>query len=279
MSTEDLLELICEYPLPKGWYARFPGLQEPANYGTKFKTGIYEEQVKSGYRLPLHPFALRFFEHHHMAPGQLVPNGWRKLVRLIYLVQTSGYKPNATDFMKIVKRVSIDEDPIFRPRWTFRCDDIGMPDSHISEQHLFHRVLSRDKEMYSGSEMLSRFDMVKQVAAEEAQQKRDTIKEADEATRRGEELSKYEADYLAQIETLERRLKRAKRKVAEEIYEMGFVKAIEMFAERFPDISLDDFVMPIVVSPSGGTVMPSKAGDATASHPPEEGPSGDAPEP
>ncbi|KAK2977746.1 hypothetical protein RJ640_022609 [Escallonia rubra] len=92
MSTEDLLELIQEYPLPEGWYARLPGLQEPANYGTKFETGIYEEQVKFGHRLPLHPFALRFFKHYRMATEQLVPNGWRKLVRLIYLVQTSGYK-------------------------------------------------------------------------------------------------------------------------------------------------------------------------------------------
>ncbi|KAK2988546.1 hypothetical protein RJ640_022497 [Escallonia rubra] len=91
MSTEDLLELIREYPLP----------EEPANYGTKFETGIYEEQVKSGYRLHLHPFALRFFEHYRMAPGQLVPNGWRKLAGLIYLVQTSGYKPDATDFMRV----------------------------------------------------------------------------------------------------------------------------------------------------------------------------------
>ncbi|KAK3008886.1 hypothetical protein RJ639_015421 [Escallonia herrerae] len=101
MSTEDLVELLPEYPLPVGWHARLPGLQEPANYGTKYETGIYEEQVKSGYRLPLHPFALRFFEHYHMAPGQLVPNGWRKLVGLIYLVQTSGYKPYATDFMRV----------------------------------------------------------------------------------------------------------------------------------------------------------------------------------
>ncbi|KAK2982087.1 hypothetical protein RJ640_003212 [Escallonia rubra] len=85
MSTEDLLELIREYPLPEGWYARLPALQEPANYGTKFETGIYEEQVKSGYRLPLHPFSLHFFEHYQMAPGQLVPNGWRKLAGLIYL--------------------------------------------------------------------------------------------------------------------------------------------------------------------------------------------------
>ncbi|KAK2996910.1 hypothetical protein RJ639_025767 [Escallonia herrerae] len=481
MSTEELQDLIREYPLPEGWYARLPGLQEPANYGTKFETGIYEEQVKSGYRLPLHPFALRFFEHYRMAPGQLVPNGWRKLAGLIYLVQTSGYKPDAIDFMRgelpfdrdwnpfcndfenpgkptpnnltkhilshiklrgglcideplseeqlewakiippkpilaglqipspppaipsmssaetvpvvfipvlistlitemasgsgkspqggflgvlqkakgkrkekqpsaelppipkkvrvtppersprILEQVSIDDDPIFRPRWTLRCDDLGMPDSHVSEQHLLHGILPRDKEVFqtqthetfacsfaqavytmyaSGSEMLSRFEMARQVAADEAQQKREAVKEAQEASHRAEELSKQEADHLAQIATLEKRLERVKRKAAEEvtkardqgirdfldgnagdewlkkrtddgleIYELGFAKAKEMFVERFPDISLDDFVLPAVISPSGETVLPSEIGDAAASHPPGEGPSGDAPEP
>ncbi|KAK3008340.1 hypothetical protein RJ639_015328 [Escallonia herrerae] len=475
------LDLIPEYPLPEGWYARLPGLQEPANYGTKFETRIYEEQVKSGYRLPLHPFALRFFEHYHMAPGQLVPNGWRKLAGLIYLVQTSGYKPDTTDFMRvffeicfvkgvancpgryyihsrqrllkggpksnkgelpfdrdwnpfckdfenpgkptpnnltkhilshiklqgglcideplleeqlewakiippkpipagllipspppaipsmssaetvpvemasgsgkspkggflgvlqkakgkrkekhpsaelpsvpkrtrvtppehsprILEQVSIDDDPIFRPRWTLRCDDLGMPDSHVSEQHLLHGILPRDKElmvqssfqMYASiSEMLSRFEMARQ---------REAVKEAQEASHCAEELSKEEADHLAQIATLEKRLERVKRKAAEEvtkardqgirdfldgnagdewlkkraddgleIYKLGFAKAKEMFAERFPDILLDDFVLPAVISPSGETVLPSEAGDAAASHPPGEGPSGDAP--
>ncbi|KAK3029895.1 hypothetical protein RJ639_038518 [Escallonia herrerae] len=518
MSTEDLQDLIREYPLPEGWYARLPGLQEPANYGTKFETGIYEEQVKSGYRLPLHPFALRFFEHYCMAHGQLVPNGWRKLAGLIYLVQTSGYKLDAIDFMRvffeicfvkgvancpgwyyihsrqrllkggpksnkgwhsryffvgrldkgelpfdrdwnpfckdfenpgkptpnnltkhllshiklrgglcideplseeqlewakiippkpipaglqipsppraipsmssaetvpvemasgsgkspqggflgvlqkakgkrkekqpsaelppvpkrtrvtppehsprILEQVSIDDDPIFRPRWTLRCDDLGMPDSHVSEQHLLHGILPRDKEVFqtqthetfacsfaqavytmyaSGSEMFSRFEMARQVAADEAQQKREAVKEAQEASHRAEELSKQEADHLAQIATLEKRLERVKRKAAEEvtkardqgirdfldgnagdewlkkraddgleIYELGFAKAKEMFAERFPDILLDDFVLPAVISLSGETVLPSEAGDAAASHPPGEGPSGDAPEP
>ncbi|KAK3042895.1 hypothetical protein RJ639_001168 [Escallonia herrerae] len=410
MSIEDLVELLREYPLPVGWYARPPGLQEPANYGTKYETGIYKEQVRSGYRLPLHLFALRFFEHYHMAPGQLVPNGWRKLVGLIYLVQTSGYKPDATDFMRvfseicfvkgvancpgchiklrgglsideplseqqlewariiprmpasagavtphpaptisstfpaesaslemasgsgktpqggflgalqkakgkrkekqpsaelppapnkarvippdhspqIVEKVFVEEDLIFRPRWTLRSNDMYM----------------------SGSEMPSRFEMARQVAAEEAQQKREALKEAEEATRHAEELSKQETDYLAQIETLERRLERAKRRVAEEvkkardqgirdfldgnagdewlkkrandgleIYELSFVKAKEMFAERFPVIPLDDFVLPAVISPSGETVLPSEVGDAAAFHLPGEGPFGDAPKP
>ncbi|KAK2998868.1 hypothetical protein RJ639_024359 [Escallonia herrerae] len=356
MFAEDLLELIWEHPLFEGWYACLPSLQEPTNYGMKFESGIYEEQVKSGYRLPLHPFALRFFKHYHMSPGQLVPNGWKRLVGLIYLGELKSNKgwpsryffvgrldkgklsfdrdwnPYCKDFENpgkptpnnltkhilshiklrgglsideplseqqlewariipqkpvpseasippppatesvllgvlyigeeerkaakhgvapapkktrttppdrsplIVERVSIDEDPIFRPRWTLRCDDIRMPDTQISEQHLVHGVLPRDKEMYgSGSEMLSRFEMARQ------------------------------------IETLERRLEQVKKKAAEE--------AKEMFTQRFPDISLGDFVMHAMASPSGENVMPSEAGDAAASHPPEEGPSSDAPEP
>ncbi|KAK3021333.1 hypothetical protein RJ639_047076 [Escallonia herrerae] len=325
MSTEDLVELLREYPLPVDWYARLPGLQEPANYGTKYETGIYEEQVKSGYRLPLHPFALHFFEHYHMAPRQLVLNGWRKLVGLIYLVQTSGYKLDATDFMRvffkicfvkgvancpgwyyihsrqrllkggpksnkagavtfppaptisstfpaesaslemasgsgkaaqggflIVEKVSVEEDPIFHPRWTLRSDD-----------------------MYaSGSEMLSLFEMTRQVAAKEAQQKREAVKEAEEATHRAEELSII--DFLDGNAGNEWLKKRADDGL--EIYELGFVKAKEMFVERFPDISLDDIILPAVISPSGETVLPLEAGDATASHPPGEGPSGNAPE-
>ncbi|KAK3025893.1 LOW QUALITY PROTEIN: hypothetical protein RJ639_041690 [Escallonia herrerae] len=436
MSTEDLQDLIREYPLPEGWYARLPGLQEPANYGTKFETGIYEEQVKSGYRLPLHPFALRFFEHYRMAPGQLVPNGWRKLAGLIYLVQTSGYKPDATYFMRVffkicfvkgvancpgwyyihsrqrllkggpksnkgwhsryffVGRLDKGELPFDRD-WNPFCKDFENPgkptpnnltkhilshiklrgglciDEPLSEEQLEWPKISPPKpilagllilspppaipsmssaetvpvEMASGSgkfakggflgvlqkaeaqgeiaqcgmyasesEMLSRFEMVRQVAADEAQQKREAVKEAQEASHRTEELSKREADHLAQIATLEKRLERVKRKAAEEaaeevtkardqgirdfldgnagdewlkkhaddgleIYELGFAKANEMFAERFPDILLDDFVLPAVISPSEETVLPSEAGDAAASHPPGEGPSGDAPEP
>ncbi|KAK3012930.1 hypothetical protein RJ639_008582 [Escallonia herrerae] len=450
---------------PKPWYTAD---EKSTNYGTKFEMGVYEEQVKSGYRLPLHPFALRFFEHYRMAPGQLVPNGWRKLAGLIYLVWTSGYKPDVTDFMRvffegelpfdrvwnpfckdfenpgkptpnsqtkhifshiklrgglcinerlseeqlewakiipskpipagllipplpvipsvssaetvplemasgggksqqggflgvlqkakgkqkekqpsmelpptpkrtrvtpsersprILEQVSIEDDPIFRPRWALRRDDLGMPDSQVSEQHLRHGILPRDKEVFqnqtdetfacsfaqavytmyaSGSEMFSRFEMARQVAAEEAQLTREAVKEAQEATHRAEELSKHEEDHLDQIATLEKKLERGaaeevtksrdqgirdfldgnagdewlKKRTEDglEIYELGFVKAKEMFAECFPDIPLDDFVLPAVVSPSGETVMPPEAGDVAVSHLPGEGPSGDAPE-
>ncbi|KAK3010570.1 hypothetical protein RJ639_010753 [Escallonia herrerae] len=297
MSTEDLLELIREYPLPEGWYACLPDLQEPANYGTKFETVIYEEHVKSWYRLPLHPFALHFFKHYHMAPGQLIPNGWRKLAGLIYLVQTSGYKPDATDFIRVEdqSRIKVGTPDIsLWAVWTegnFHLIETGIltkakwkrkekqPSVKLPAALKKTRVTPPDRSpliMYAtGSVMLSCFEMARQVAAKEAQQKREATKEAEEATRCAEELSKQEADYLAQIASLEKKLERAKRK----IYEMGFTKAKEMFAERFPDIPLNDFVMPAVVSPSGKTVMPSEAGDAASSHPHEEGPSGHAPKP
>ncbi|KAK3013943.1 hypothetical protein RJ639_009526 [Escallonia herrerae] len=492
MSTEDLQDLIREYPFPEGWYARLPGLQEPANYGTKFETGIYEEQVKSGYRLPLHPFALRFFEHYRMAPRQLVPNGWRKLASLIYLVQTSGYKPDAIDFMRvffeicfvkgvancpgwyyihsrqrllkggpksnkgwhsryffvgrldkgelpfdrdwnpfykdfknpgkptpnnltkhilshiklrgglcideplseeqlewakiippkpipagllipspppaipsmssaetvplemasgsgkspkggflgvlqkakgkrkekqpsaelppvpkrsrvippersprILEHVSIDDDPIFRPWWTLRRDDLGMPDSQVSEQYLLHGILPRDKEVFQ----TQTHETFACSFAQAVYTVMSFVSTKFLFCGRGGS-SAEEGDYLAKIATLEKRLERIKRKAAEEvtkardqgihdfldrnagdewlkkrtedgleIYDLGFTKAKEMFVERFPDIPLEDFVLPAVASPSRETAMPSEAGDAAASHPPGEGPSGDAPEP
>ncbi|KAK2967336.1 hypothetical protein RJ640_017056 [Escallonia rubra] len=282
MSKESIVSLLEEYPLPPPFSARVPALQEPANYGTDLETSVYEGQIKSGYRIPMHPFAVAFFNHYKMAPGQLVPNGWRKLVGLIYLVQTSGYPVTVHDFMRlyledyekkgflapnamtkklldhikrrgvlnidepltdqemqhaglippapampvpptpvleprivskpktrelaigisssstpslemagrgggakgdfmglmqkaskgkrkestgegssplvkrlrapippvallVVEDISIDKDPIFRPRWTINRGDSGMPHSHVSAQHLAHGVLPSDK--------------------------------------------------------------------------------------------------------------------------------------
>ncbi|KAK3003372.1 hypothetical protein RJ639_018295 [Escallonia herrerae] len=105
MTKESIVELLKEYPLPPPFFARVPALQEPANYGTNFETSVYEGQIRSGYRVPMHPFAVAFFNHYKMAPGQLVPNGWRKLVGLTYLVQTSGYPVTIDDFMRLYLEV------------------------------------------------------------------------------------------------------------------------------------------------------------------------------
>ncbi|KAK2994966.1 hypothetical protein RJ640_022751 [Escallonia rubra] len=91
MSKENIVEFLEEFPLPPPFSARVPALQEPANYGMDLETSVYEGHIRSGYRFPMHPFVVAFFNHYKMAPGQRVPNGWRKLFGLIYLVQTSGY--------------------------------------------------------------------------------------------------------------------------------------------------------------------------------------------
>ncbi|KAK2988680.1 hypothetical protein RJ640_012716 [Escallonia rubra] len=379
-------------------------------------------QVKSGYRLPLHPFALRFFEHYRMVPGQLVPNGWRKLAGLIYLRGPKSNKgwhsryffvgrldkgelpfdrnwnPYCKDFEnpgkpipnnltkhilshiklrgglsideliseeqlewakiippkpipaslsiphpppaipsvsstktvllemasgsgklpqggflgvlqkakgkqkekqlsvellppalkktrvtpperspQILEQVSIDDDPIFLPRWTLRRDALGGQIARSLSSIFF-------MEMFFETRRSSRIRLTRPLHVSFAQA---VYMEAQEVIHRAEELSKQEADHLAQIATLEKRLERGKRKAAEEvtkaqdqgirdfldgnagdkwlkkrtedgleIYELGFVKAKEMFAEHFPDIPLDDFILPAVVSPSGETAMP-----------------------
>ncbi|KAK3037167.1 hypothetical protein RJ639_031054 [Escallonia herrerae] len=105
MTKESIVKLLEEIPLPPPFSARVPTLQEPANYGTDLETSVYEGQIRSGYRVPMHPFAVAFFNHYKMASGQLVPNGWRKLVGLIYLVQTSGYPVTVDDFMRLYLEV------------------------------------------------------------------------------------------------------------------------------------------------------------------------------
>ncbi|KAK3002687.1 hypothetical protein RJ639_019976 [Escallonia herrerae] len=101
MTKESIVELLEEIPLPPPFSARVPALQEPANYGTDLETSVYEGQIRSGYRVTMHPFVVAFFNHYKMVPGQLVPNEWRKLVGLIYLVQTSGYLVTVDDFMRL----------------------------------------------------------------------------------------------------------------------------------------------------------------------------------
>ncbi|KAK3043636.1 hypothetical protein RJ639_000052 [Escallonia herrerae] len=101
MTKESIIKLLKEYPLPPPFSTRVPALQEPANYGKNLETSVYEGQIRSSYRVPMHPFVVTFFNHYKMAPGQLVPNGWRKLVGLIYLMQTSGYPVTVDDFMRL----------------------------------------------------------------------------------------------------------------------------------------------------------------------------------
>ncbi|KAK2989645.1 hypothetical protein RJ640_009688 [Escallonia rubra] len=212
MSKEELEALILECPLPEGWYAQVPEFLEPANYRTPWETGIYKEQVRYGYRFPLHPFALRMFKHYHMSPGQLVPNGWRKLAfvhfqfgfdhsfnidsfRYTEMASGSGKSPQA-GFLGVLQKA--------KEKRRKKQPSVYVPPAP-----------KRTKMYACRSQMLSHFEMARDVATVEAQEKREVVKQAEAATLHGEELSKREADYLAHIEALERRLERAKTKIAE----------------------------------------------------------------
>ncbi|KAK2998987.1 hypothetical protein RJ639_024405 [Escallonia herrerae] len=445
MTKESIVELLKEYPLPHPFSARVPALQEPANYGTNLETSVYEGQIRSGYRVPMHPFAVAFFNHYKMAPGQLVPNGWRKLVGLIYLVQTSGYPVTVDDFMRlylerpsgkwefprkwngfckdfekdgflspnavtkklldhikrrgvlnidepltdqemrharlippasdtpvsptpvlepriiskpkaqdpmidtsssrtpslgfegekerehgegsspVVKRLRaptppvpplvvedlpIEKDPIFRPRWTIKRGDSGMPHSHVSAQHLAHGVLPSDKLILENqpheafamahvqaaynaycysSQMQDRFSMAMDVARNAETDKRAAEGKADRLDKEVKNLKTENADLLTKLGRLEKRcekLRHEKSKVGNKaihafldgtagdewlrrrtedglsIFQEGFQKAKELTLAKYPDLFLDDVVVPSFDSPSGETVMPTEAGDA-----------------
>ncbi|KAK3003250.1 hypothetical protein RJ639_018727 [Escallonia herrerae] len=119
MTKDSIVELLEESPLPPPFSAWVPALQEPANYGTNFETSVYEGQIRSGYRVLMHSFAVAFFNHYKMAPGQLVPNGWRKLVGLIYLVQTSGYPVMVDDFMRLYLEVCFIKNMVNSVGWYY----------------------------------------------------------------------------------------------------------------------------------------------------------------
>ncbi|KAK2988085.1 hypothetical protein RJ640_024829 [Escallonia rubra] len=435
MSKESIVELLKEYPLPPLFSARVPAIQEPANYGTDLETSVYEGQIKSGYRIPMHPFAVAFFNHYKMAPGQLVPNGWRKLVGLIYLVQTSGYPVTVHDFMRlylerpsgkwefprkwnafckdyekkgflapnamtkklldhikrrgvlnideplieqemrhaglippapampvpptpvleprivsksktqelgierekeegagegssplvkrlraptppvpplVVEDIPIDKDPIFRPRWTIKRGDSGMPHANVSAQHLAHGVLPSDKLILENqpheafamahvqaaynaycysSQMQERFSMAMDVARNAETDKRAAEAKAEKLDKEVKALKMENADLLNKVGRFERRCEKLKQEKAEignkaihafldgtagdewlrkrtedglSIFQEGFQKAKELTAAKYPNIFLDDIVVPSFDSPSGETAAPVEAGDVVS---------------
>ncbi|KAK3018952.1 hypothetical protein RJ639_003594 [Escallonia herrerae] len=78
-----------------------------------------EDTWFSGYKAPMHPFAVAFFNHYKMALGELVPNMWRKLVGLIYLVQTSGYPVTVHDFMRLYLEVCFIKNVASSVSWYY----------------------------------------------------------------------------------------------------------------------------------------------------------------
>ncbi|KAK3043206.1 hypothetical protein RJ639_001639 [Escallonia herrerae] len=124
MTKERIVELLEEFPFPPPFSAWVFALQEPANYGTDLETSVNDGQIKSGYRILMHPFAVAFFNHYKMAPSQLVPHGWRKLVGLIYLVRTSGYPVTIHDFMRLYLKVCFIKNVANSVGWYYFHDRV-----------------------------------------------------------------------------------------------------------------------------------------------------------
>ncbi|KAK2997378.1 hypothetical protein RJ639_025859 [Escallonia herrerae] len=242
MTKESIIELLEEIPLPPPFSTQVPALQEPANYGTDLETSVYEGQIRSGYRVPMHPFAVAFFNHYKMVPGQLVPNGWRKLVGLIYLVQNfrkwlanevvqkaskgkrkEGTGEGSSPLVKraraptrpmsplVVEDLPINKDPIFCPRWTIKRGDSGMPSSHAY--------------CYS-SQMQDRFAMAMDEARTAETDKRAAEGKADKLDKEVKNLEAENADLLTKLGHLEKRCE----KLRHEKTEIGN-KAIQAFLD------------------------------------------------
>ncbi|KAK2994225.1 hypothetical protein RJ640_006845 [Escallonia rubra] len=240
MSTEDLLELIREYPLPEGW-------------------------------IPLHRFALRFFEHYRMAPGQLVPNGWRKLAGLIYLwAKIIPLKP-------IPAGLSIPPLPPAIPSVSSaETVPLEMASGSGKSQHGgFLGILQKAKGKQKD----------KQPSVELPPAPKKTRVTPPERSPRILDQVSIDDDPIFRPRWTLKMMERVKKRAVEEV-----TKARDQGIRDFLDENTGDEwlkkrtedgleIYELVVSPSGETAMPSEAGDAAASHLPGEGLSGDAPGP
>ncbi|KAK2982883.1 hypothetical protein RJ640_003539 [Escallonia rubra] len=248
MTNEDIIEFLEEFPLLPPFSARVPTIQEPANYGSNLETSVYEGQIRSCYRIPMHPFALAFCNHYKMAFGQLVPYGWRKLVGLIYLVQTLGYQVAVHDFMRLYLEAY--------------C--------YSSQRHdMFEiaREVARNAEREKRESLAKINDLEKKIKTLKAE-KIELFSKASRLEKRCEKFKKTEAEVgdkaiLAILEgTTGDEWLRKRTEDGLEIFEQGFQKAKELTLAKYPNLSLDDIVVPTFGSPSGETAAPTEARDA-----------------
>ncbi|KAK3042689.1 hypothetical protein RJ639_000941 [Escallonia herrerae] len=237
MTKESIVELLEEFPLPPPFSTRVPTLQNPANYGTVLEISVYEGQIRSGYRVPMHPFAVAFFDHYKMAPSQLMPNGWRKLVGLIYLVQTSGYPLTVHDFMRLYLEVCFIKNVANSVSWYYIHNRVrvikGGPKSNKAPSS---RGVARDKLILENqpheafamahvqpaynaycysSQMQDRFAMAMDVACNAETDKRTAEVKADKLDKEVKNLKMKNTDLLAKLGRLEKRCEKLRHDKAE----------------------------------------------------------------
>ena len=68
------------FQFPKGTSIRLPRLGEKACNFAHGEVCLYEADFLCGLRFPVHPFIMHLLNEFQIAPGQLVPNAWRKII-------------------------------------------------------------------------------------------------------------------------------------------------------------------------------------------------------
>ncbi|KAK3010232.1 hypothetical protein RJ639_010922 [Escallonia herrerae] len=190
MSKEELEVLIQEYPLPEGYLLEFQG---------------YKSQ----------PTTEQNFEN----TGKPIPNNLTKHI-LSHIKLRGGLSidepllEQQLEYGKIILGKPIPPGLSILPPPPVAPSTSSTETAPLGLLHLINPIFVL--QMYAcKAHMLSRFKMARDVVAIEAQEKRDVVKQASEATLHAKKMSKREADHFTHIKALERRLERAKKKVVE----------------------------------------------------------------
>ncbi|KAM0918535.1 hypothetical protein ACQ4PT_009038 [Festuca glaucescens] len=98
LRTPETLRAICrKYSIPDDFTPVIAGDRSP-RAPPPGSVVVYADALEAGMRLPLHPFYVTVLSHYGIAPGQLMPNGWRALAGFVVLSHFTGVPPSLAVF-------------------------------------------------------------------------------------------------------------------------------------------------------------------------------------
>lgn len=102
-GADDVSRLSSQYSIPVEFEIRIPGEADRANDPGPGQLCLYEESLKAGLRLPLHPFVVGVLRGFHLAPAQLAPNAWRCIFAMLVAAYEKGINLTPAMFFKMFK--------------------------------------------------------------------------------------------------------------------------------------------------------------------------------
>ncbi|KAL2453828.1 Uncharacterized protein Adt_48671 [Abeliophyllum distichum] len=85
--------MLKKYELPPGYLYRVPNPSERIPGSDPREVVVYRDSMTAGFRFPLHPLFISFFNKFHVTPGQFTPNSWRISTYFLYLCLTNNTDP------------------------------------------------------------------------------------------------------------------------------------------------------------------------------------------